>query len=448
MKPLTLDEIPALGPDEAHDRRVQMHLENERAKREARRILAAEDRPIVPPLDILTLRARLSRPRPRTGYRIARWQPRGTRILLAAQYKAGKSTLVGNVVRSLVDAEPFLGTHVVAPIAGSLVHLDFEMAEGQFLDWQQALRIRNDDRVIPILMRGRASAFDILDPQVRAEWAGRFRDLGAAYCVLDCIRPVLDALGLDEHREAGRFLVAFDALLEEAGIEEALTVQHMGHTGERSRGDSRFRDWPDVEWRLVRKDEDPSSPRFISAFGRDVEIEEAALEFEASTRALTLVGGSRQDMADRQALEAVVEVLRTSPEPMSGRSIKTALEDSDVGRNQIDAALKIGRRDGVLQTVNGPRRAVLYRLPVSQCPAVSRECTGDTEFECPAAYIKRDTQTLTQGGDSEVSQRDTQACCEGGSVQLRCRLCRNSPTYYNGVDAGLSSPRLQLETED
>ena len=28
---------------------------------------------------------------------------------------------------------------------------------------------------------------------------------------------MLDALGLDEHREAGRFLVAFDALLAEAG---------------------------------------------------------------------------------------------------------------------------------------------------------------------------------------------------------------------------------------
>ena len=52
---------------------------------------------------------------------------------------------------------------------------------------------------------------------------------------------MLDALGLDEHRDAGRFLTAFDALLVEAGIRDAFVVTHMGHTNERARGDSRLR---------------------------------------------------------------------------------------------------------------------------------------------------------------------------------------------------------------
>jgi hypothetical protein len=66
------------------------------------------------------------------------------------------------------------------------------------------------------------------------------------------------ALGLDEHREAGRFLVALDTLLADAGIPDAAVIHHMGHVTERSRGDSRIRDWP--EWRLVREDDEPSSP--------------------------------------------------------------------------------------------------------------------------------------------------------------------------------------------
>jgi hypothetical protein len=80
---------------------------------------------------------------------------------------------------------------------------------------------------------------------------------------------------LDEHRDAGRFLVALDALLTEAGIPDALVVHHMGHVNERARGDSRMRDWPDVEWRLVRQDENPASARFLSAYGCDVDVPES-----------------------------------------------------------------------------------------------------------------------------------------------------------------------------
>jgi hypothetical protein len=68
--------------------------------------------------------------------------------------------------------------------------------------------------------------------------------------------------------------VAIDELLLEAGIDEALVVHHMGHSGERARGDSRLRDWPDVEWRLMRQDDDPASPRFLTAYGRDIDVPE------------------------------------------------------------------------------------------------------------------------------------------------------------------------------
>jgi hypothetical protein len=43
--------------------------------------------------------------------------------------------------------------------------------------------------------------------------------------------------GLDEHREAGRFLVAFDELLQEAGVLGALVAHHFGHRAERARGE-------------------------------------------------------------------------------------------------------------------------------------------------------------------------------------------------------------------
>ena len=79
--------------------------------------------------------------------------------------------------------------------------------------------------------RGRVSTFDILDPDTRSQWAARMR--GSNGVIFDCLRPILDALGLDENRYAGRLLMAIDELLNEAGVPEALIVHHMGHSGER-----------------------------------------------------------------------------------------------------------------------------------------------------------------------------------------------------------------------
>ena len=44
---------------------------------------------------------------------------------------------------------------------------------------------------------------NILDATVRARWAERLRKCGTEVIVADCLRPMLDALGLDEHRDAG-----------------------------------------------------------------------------------------------------------------------------------------------------------------------------------------------------------------------------------------------------
>lgn len=331
-----------------------------RLQREARRIVEAEDRPPVRPPEVMTLRERLARPLPPVTYRIEGWQPKGSRVVLAAQFKAGKTTTTGNLARCLVDGDAWLDRFKVEPIDGIMAILDFEMSAEQMDQWLGDQHIRNDDRIVPIPMRGNALAFDILDPGVRTQWATKLRDLGCQYLVLDCLRPVLDALGLDEHRDAGRFLVAFDALLAEAQVPEATVVHHMGHTGERSRGDSRIRDWPDVEWRLVRESaEDPASPRYMSAFGRDVDQPEAQLVFDDTNRHLTLIEGNRREVAARAALNAVLVLVDEQPR-LSGNQIEQALAESDHTQKAIREAIKLGLRERFLALEKGPRNANLY----------------------------------------------------------------------------------------
>jgi len=83
-----------------------------------------------------------------------------------------------------------------------------------------------------VALRGSVSTFDLLDDETRAQWADDIK--GADVAVLDCLRPILDALGLDENREAGR-LPRSTRCSRRAGVRDALLVRHMGHSGERAR---------------------------------------------------------------------------------------------------------------------------------------------------------------------------------------------------------------------
>lgn len=381
---------------------LMREIYQQRLRREARRRLDAEERPPAALPEILTLRERLARPRTPVAYRIDGWQPAGSRVMLAAQFKAGKTTLVGNLIRALVDGDAFLDRHATTPIEGNLTVLDFEMSSHQLDSWLEDQRIRNDDRVVVLPMRGNAGAFDILDASRRARWSALLRSRSVSYLIVDCLRPILDALGLDEHRDAGRFLVALDALLKEAEIDEATVVHHMGHQAERSRGDSRIRDWPDVEWRLVRQDDEPASPRYISAYGRDVDQAEAAVEFDAQTRHLALVGGSRKEAASRAALAIICGLFDLNPEPMSGNQIEQRTIQHGCTQKGIREALRLGVQDGVLVVMPGKRNAKMYG-PAKSSSSVRQTSSSPrqrSEFEFVSSFIDDELNSNTREAPS------------------------------------------------
>jgi len=370
------------------------------------------------PVDVATLRERRDRPRAGTDYRVTGWLPTGGRILLAAQFKAGKTTMVGNLARCLVDGDPWLGQHPVTPITGTVVLIDTEMTAAQLDHWLTDQSIVADDRVVPIPLRGNLNALDLLTTTGRAGWATRLRELRCGFLILDCLRPVLDAFGLDEHRDTGRFLVAFDALLAEAGIGEAMVVHHMGHNGERARGDSRLQDWPDVGWRLVREDQDPASARYLAAFGRDVDQRETRLEYDSVTRRLTAGEGSRAGNRVSTTLAAVLAALHGKPR-QSLRELQTTVTASGHARDAVREAIVVGRRTGQITTEPGPRNSILHSAghgplcdcaecaglrggtlahstnnPVCECAEPCGRTDRTEACECAAALIEPHTRTL------------------------------------------------------
>lgn len=289
-------------------------------------------------------------------YRVDGLWPTNGRVLLAANNKAGKTTLTGNLVRSLVDGDPFLGQFTVQR-ASRVVLLDNELAPNMIRRWLRDQSIGTTDAVEVVSLRGQLSTFNLLDPVVRTLWARSLRS--ADVLIFDCLRPVLDALGLSEDKEAGRFLEALDELIAEAGIKELVVVHHMGHSNERARGDSRILDWPDAVWKLVREDPDcETSPRYMSAYGRDVEMRETQLLFDSTNRHLTLGDGNRHE-AQSASLEISVEAYVTSNEGCT----KADVENAVVGKNDaIRAAVKTLVARNVLRIASqaGSRAHCLY----------------------------------------------------------------------------------------
>jgi hypothetical protein len=349
------------GDTSARDVAVQRAADKLRIERDARAIVSAETAATVVIPAPVRLDAFLAEPQPAQSYRIERLMPSGGRVLFAAQHKAGKTTVVGNLIGSLVDGTPFLGSFPVQQ-ARRVVLIDNELSHSMLHAWLAVHGISNTDRVSVLPMRGRMSAFDLLDDATRARWAAV---IGSAdVLILDCLRPALDVLGLSEDKDAGQFLVAFDALLDEAGIAEGFLVHHMGHVGERARGSSRLLDWPDALWQLVVEGgengarENPGAPRYLSAYGRDVELSETRLDFEPTTRQLVAVGGSRKDAKAEAALVDVIAFLDEQHEPLSRNKIETTLgKSTEHGRATIRAALTLGVKRSIVLVESGDHGA-------------------------------------------------------------------------------------------
>ena len=122
---VTRSEIDAME----HARRVDAEYHRQKARQDARRRLADEERGPQDSPKLLTLRERLARPQSPVQSRIDGWQPLGTRVILAAQHKSGKTIATQNLTRSLVDGDPWLDKYAVRPVEGTIAVLDFEMSD-------------------------------------------------------------------------------------------------------------------------------------------------------------------------------------------------------------------------------------------------------------------------------------------------------------------------------
>jgi len=298
---------------------VQNEVRKLRVQREARILLEAEgaDETPVEFLDLTGIQAMDTI----QEWRVEGLIGEGTNTLINAQAKAGKTTLVMNLVRSLAGREMFLGELQVKKAAKIRI-IDFEMPPGTVKRWLSEFGLIEGDHVEYALLMGKASSFNVLNERVAKTLEDSLR--GTEVLIIDPLGPLLAALGLDENKntEVRQLLNALTELKKSAGIGELILVHHAGHGGSRARGASVFSDWPDALINLTTADSAiQDSTRTLAAKGRDVWYSKE-LKYNKESRELVTIT-SHHTQRGQELRDRIIAALATGP--MTTRKLRTQL---------------------------------------------------------------------------------------------------------------------------
>ncbi|MDP9822776.1 AAA family ATPase [Nocardioides massiliensis] len=230
--------------------------------------------------------------------------PSDASTLIVAQRKTGKTTLMLNLARTLTKGEHFLGQFATRPTTGRVAILNYEVSGHQLARWADEVNVPQD-RLLLVNLRGRRNPLPHVED--RARLAAVLREHEVESLIVDPFGRAYTGKSQNDPGEVGGWLTDLDAFARaEAGVSDLVLAAHAGWEGERTRGSSALEDWADVIITMVR-DKDDQSARFLRAEGRDVLLDEDRLEFEPTTRLLSLSGaGSRRTATKMRRVDALV----------------------------------------------------------------------------------------------------------------------------------------------
>lgn len=351
--------------DDEYSPRVAMRLADLRADRAARAIMAAEDRDDAP-LDAGTLAEILARPAEPAARvdGLIGWE---ASTLLVAQRKVGKTTLVLNLARCLLTGEPLLGTHEARSLqpGARVALLNYEVSAAQLARWAREAGVPAD-RLYLVNLRGRRNPLS--HPADSARLAKLLRARRVETLIVDPFGRAYSGASQNDAGEVYGWLVQLDRFARaEVGALDLVLTTHAGWDGERSRGSTALEDWADSIITLTRDTD--TGDRFIRATGRDVDLDEDRLDYDAETRALTLagVGGRRVVAASRRQadLTEYCVVIVEQFGPMNGTAVANRLKVDGVPHQRGDHSKALAQAvdAGRLVVAPGARGAKVYDIP-------------------------------------------------------------------------------------
>jgi hypothetical protein len=381
------------GPPEPDrfEEAVEQEVFNVRMRTEARRRIAAEAAP-PQPFDAALLSDVVIEP---VRWRVEGLLPVEGRLLLAAQRKAGKTTLALNLARDLLLGFDHLGRFHVRPINGRVGFLNFEVSRSQLCLWAREAGVPGS-RLLTVHLRGRRNPF--ADADGTARLADLLREHTVEVLMVDPFGRAFTGVNQNDAGEVGAFLSGLDRFATDAGVSELVLTAHAGWDGERTRGSSALEDWADAVVYLTRgKEKEIEKVRFFRAIGRDVEVDEDRLDYDPATRRLTMTGegGRATARAEHKVAELVPAVAEAATlEPGCNTKRLEALmrgAGCSLQHNDVTPAAVAAAEAGLIVRVPGPHGSTLHYLagaePDPYRPVPTR--TGGTVVPVPVPVPSR-----------------------------------------------------------
>lgn len=308
---------------------LELEVQRQRLNREARRILDQEEqsKSLTWPEGVLTVTEELAIPDQPIAYTVQHVMPSQSNVLLTAQYKSGKTTMVNNLARSLADGTPFLGRFNMSKLDGRVAIWNYEVGRDMYRRWLRETNILNTDDVTLFNLRGHRMPLNVTTVEDRiVEW---LQEREIAFWIVDPFaRAFVGSGDENSNNDVGQFLDTIDVIKERAGVRDLVLTAHTGRGEqaegtERARGATRLDDWADVRWILTR---DAGGTAYFRATGRDVTWPESQLAYEDETRTLTLGEKSRTELRADQMMDAICAVVRRSP-GIGTRALREGVKD-------------------------------------------------------------------------------------------------------------------------
>lgn len=358
--------------DAAYEAAIQYETTMLQVRQEARKRFQKEQEPL-PAFDIGTLGEILARD-PEPTPRIERFLPASAMLLIIATRKTGKTTLVLNLIRSLLSGEPFLG-HLEVQAIGErrrVAILNFEVSSATFAKWAAESGIPHD-RLVVVNLRGKRNPFTSAEDLEMLGAELRRREVESL--VVDVFGKAFDGDDENSNSQVRGFLLKLDRWARDVvEASDVILTAHAGKSGDSARGASELEGTPDSFAYLTRVGDGPTAVRYLRAEGRDVDFSQQALAYDSETRILSIAGsGSQKDANHAEALEQIERLLRDAGAPMSGRQVAAAVTGK-IAKNEVARVLEYGEEEGRLEWQRGPRGAQMWSLvssPVGETFTVS-----------------------------------------------------------------------------
>jgi hypothetical protein len=325
------------------DTEEQKAIRRERDRRHAKRVVDAEEASLtLPTLPTLSFREELAEPEHPEAYAIDELALEDGNVLIPALRKSGKTTLMFNLVRSLVDGHNFLDRFEVRQVEGSVVVLSYEMPRKTSKRWLNKIGVENQDQVRFWHLKGEP-ILRFWQPDVQRHVADWLKSVACEVLMIDSAGAASRGLvkNHNDRAQVDAFTAAVDELKKAAGVRESYVVIHMGWAAQTAEDDTAhtlgseaWEAWPEFIWPF-EKDRGDVNTRIMRPFGRrDVDegdLEPFVVHFNKRTWLLT-AGLERSEHREGVGVRAVCEAAVRLPEWCTS----TDLRDEIVGVEKDD----------------------------------------------------------------------------------------------------------------